>query len=114
TYSNGAKKSVLGVRPDTLDQHGAVSEATVSEMAHGILGLSGADYAVAVSGIAGPSGGTDDKPVGTVWLAWAWRDGETNSLEACRYNFRGSRDEVRSQSVVIALQGLRERLRAHG
>ena len=75
SYSNGAKESLLGVNIDTLEQHGAVSEAVVAEMAQGALHLSGADVAVAVSGIAGPDGGSKDKPVGMVWFAWAVRDG---------------------------------------
>jgi nicotinamide-nucleotide amidase len=74
TYSNGIKQSVLGVREDTLAQHGAVSEEVVREMALGALQRASADYAIAVSGIAGPDGGTAEKPVGTVWLAWGSRD----------------------------------------
>jgi nicotinamide-nucleotide amidase len=74
TYSNAIKQSVLGVSAQSLAQYGAVSEAVVREMALGALGRSGADYAIAVSGIAGPDGGTDEKPVGTVWLAWGSRD----------------------------------------
>ena len=70
TYSNRIKECVLGVGADTLARHGAVSEAVVRAMAQGALARSGADYAVAVSGIAGPDGGTPDKPVGTVWIAW--------------------------------------------
>ena len=75
SYSNGAKESILGVQNATIERHGAVSEEVVEEMADGVLHLSGADIAVAVSGIAGPGGGTDDKPVGTVWFAWAVRNG---------------------------------------
>ena len=85
SYSNGAKESMLGVNTDTLKQHGAVSESTVGEMANGALHLSGADFAVAVSGIAGPDGGTDEKPVGTVWFAWAARDGGKARVEAARH-----------------------------
>ena len=73
SYSNSAKESLLGVDPRTLEEHGAVSEATVLEMVSGVLKLSGASFAVAVSGVAGPDGGTGDKPVGTVWFAWANR-----------------------------------------
>ncbi|NND68518.1 MAG: CinA family nicotinamide mononucleotide deamidase-related protein [Halioglobus sp.] len=76
TYANDIKAAVLGVNNDTLEQHGAVSEEVVVAMAHGALDRSGADYAIAVSGIAGPDGGTEDKPVGTVWLAW----GKKNAL----------------------------------
>jgi nicotinamide-nucleotide amidase len=74
TYSNDIKQSVLGVREDTLQRHGAVSEAVVREMAQGAMQRSGADYAIAVSGIAGPDGGSAEKPVGTVWLAWGSKD----------------------------------------
>ena len=73
TYSNGAKESIIGVQNKTLDEYGAVSAEVVEEMARGTLGLSGADIAVAVSGVAGPDGGTEEKPVGTVWFAWAVR-----------------------------------------
>jgi len=114
SYSNGAKESILGVNSDTLKQHGAVSEATVGEMADGVLKLSGADFAVAVSGVAGPGGGTEEKPVGTVWFAWAARTRGGSNVDAQRQVFKGGRDEIRSQSVVIALQGIRERLRANG
>jgi nicotinamide-nucleotide amidase len=74
TYSNAIKQSVLGVSEKTLADHGAVSEQVVREMAHGALHTSGADYTIAVSGIAGPDGGTPEKPVGTVWLAWGQRE----------------------------------------
>ena len=73
TYSNEAKVDLLGVRPETLARFGAVSEATVREMAAGALGRSRADIAVAVTGVAGPAGGTPEKPVGLVWFAWAVR-----------------------------------------
>ena len=109
SYSNGAKETLLGVSPETLAAHGAVSEASVSEMAQGALALSGADLAVAVSGIAGPDGGSEEKPVGTVWFAWARRSGDEPEVE--KRLLRGDRDQVRTQSVVIALQGVRERLR---
>ncbi|WP_027855870.1 CinA family nicotinamide mononucleotide deamidase-related protein [Marinobacterium jannaschii] len=80
TYSNRIKTSAIGVNPKTLEAHGAVSEAVVIEMAQGALEASGADYAVAVSGIAGPDGGSDDKPVGSVWIAW----GDSTQIEtAC-------------------------------
>ena len=114
SYSNGAKEALLGVSPVTLLQHGAVSEATVCEMAEGVLHLSGADFSVAVSGIAGPEGGSDEKPVGTVWLGWSYRkDGNVNT-EATRHHLQGDREAVRAQSVALALQGVRERLQSCG
>jgi len=102
TYSNVAKAEMLGVRLSTLEAHGAVSEATVREMAAGALQHSRAQLAVAVSGIAGPTGGTPEKPVGTVWFGWALRDGE---VHARLHHLKGDRASVREQSVQIALQG---------
>ncbi len=110
SYSNGAKESLLGVKLETLEQHGAVSEAVVVEMAAGALHLSGADVAVAVSGVAGPDGGSEDKPVGTVWFAWAVRGaGKEKTTTSCMH-FDGDRDLVRELTVAHALQGIRERL----
>ena len=103
TYSTRSKVDMLGVRPETLQAHGAVSEATVREMAAGALRRSQAEVAVAISGIAGPGGGSADKPVGTVWLAWGDAAG---SLHARRVQFEGDREAVRRQAVVLALQGL--------
>lgn len=103
TYSNIAKFEMLGVRQSTLETHGAVSEATVREMAAGALTHSHANISVSVSGIAGPSGGTAEKPVGTVWFAWALRDGE---VHARLHHLAGNRAAVREQSVQIALQGV--------
>jgi len=114
SYSNGAKESVLGVNPATLVKHGAVSEATVRQMAEGVLKLSGAELSVAVSGIAGPGGGTEEKPVGTVWFAWAVRAKGECETEASHSVLSGDRQSVREQSVVIALKNLRERLRTSG
>lgn len=115
SYSNGAKESLLGVNPATLLKYGAVSEETVSEMAKGALNLSGADLAVAVSGIAGPDGGSSEKPVGTVWFGWAERrsGGGDCVCSTSRHTFAGDRHAVRAQTVIFALQGLRERLRQH-
>ena len=110
SYSNGAKESLLGVQSQTLQEHGAVSEAVVIEMATGALGLSGADIAVAVSGVAGPGGGSPEKPVGTVCFAWATRVGSVVHSEVCREQFDGDRDLVRELTVVHALQGVRERI----
>ena len=114
SYSNGAKESLLGVKSATLLKHGAVSESVVAEMAAGVLALSGADYSVAVSGIAGPDGGSDDKPVGTVWLAWAQRSGLAPSICAKLHHFSGDRRAVRAQTVIVALQGVTERLKQGG
>ena len=111
TYSNGAKQALLGVRPATLESFGAVSESTVREMAEGVLDLSGADCAVAVSGIAGPSGGSAEKPVGTVWFAWSCAGENVIRTDAELHLLTGDRDAVRARAVVIALQGLRERVR---
>ena len=115
TYSDAAKQSLLGVSAVTLKDHGAVSEATVREMAQGALRVSGADLSAAVSGVAGPDGGTREKPVGTVWFAWSTRLRDGIRTTAERKSFRGDRERVRAQSVAIALQGLRQRLRdRHG
>lgn len=112
SYSNAAKEGLLGVAPAVLKRDGAVSEATVRAMARGVLELSGADLAVAVSGIAGPDGGTTDKPVGTVWFGFAERrDGEIDD-DARLDHFDGDRGRVRLCSVARALEGLSERLAA--
>lgn len=103
TYSNEAKQQMLGVREQTLLTFGAVSDATVSEMARGALTQSNASLSVAVSGVAGPGGGTPEKPVGTVWLAWALRGGK---LLTDHERFDGDRDAVRRQTVERALRGL--------
>lgn len=103
TYSNLSKQQMLGVSAATIKQHGAVSEAVVREMVAGALQHSAAQVALAVSGIAGPDGGTADKPVGTVWFAWGIKDGATH---AQRHQITGDRAEVRAQSVHIALQGV--------
>jgi nicotinamide-nucleotide amidase len=104
TYSNEAKMRDLGVLGSTLERRGAVSEATVSEMAEGALRVSGADIALAITGIAGPDGGTAEKPVGTVWFAVARRD--TGSVEARKQRFTGDRDRIRRDSVRYALEWL--------
>ncbi len=111
SYSNGAKESLLGVSPATLEEHGAVSEQAVREMAEGALRLSGADFSAAVSGVAGPDGGSEDKPVGTVWFAWATRNKDKPEIDAEKRVLKGDRDRIRALTVVIALQGVRERIR---
>ena len=109
TYSNQAKQEMLGVAPETLAAHGAVSAPVVAEMAAGALNHSQARFAVAVSGVAGPGGGSEDKPVGTVYLAWAWRD---HAPLIQRRQFAGDREEVRRQTVRVALEHLIELLDA--
>jgi nicotinamide-nucleotide amidase len=104
TYSNAAKMRDLGVQKATLDAHGAVSEATVLEMASGALRASGADIAIAVSGIAGPDGGVLGKPVGTVWFAVGVRRGEEFVLKAGRQFFERDREAVRRRSVEYGLE----------
>lgn len=103
TYSNAAKQELLGVSADTLHAHGAVSEATVREMAVGALQHSHADLALSVSGIAGPDGGSAQKPVGTVWFALAWTGEGDLRVEARRAQFAGDRAAVRQQAVAYAL-----------
>ena len=107
TYSNAAKQQQLGVSVDILNNYGAVSEATVHAMAQGALQQSQAGIALAISGIAGPTGGTVEKPVGTVCIAWAMAEG--TCLETT-YGFKGSRDEIRAHAVAAALQGVIELL----
>ena len=102
TYANEAKTDMLGVAEETLAAHGAVSERVVREMALGALARSRAGVSVAISGVAGPSGGSAEKPVGTVWFAWA-RSGE---VVARQVRLPGDRDAVRRQSVALALQGI--------
>ena len=103
SYANDAKREMLGVSPDTLMHHGAVSEAVVREMVAGALLHSHAHVALAVSGVAGPSGGTPEKPVGTVWFAWGIKG---RTCVAHLHHLTGSRGEIRAQSVRLALQGV--------
>ena len=109
TYSNAAKQEMLGVTEATLERHGAVSEATARAMAQGAIAHSRADWAIAITGIAGPGGGSPEKPVGTVCFAWAQRDG---GCEAQTCVFAGDRAAVREQSVIHALRGLLARIEA--
>ena len=103
-YSYEAKESLLGVQPQTLERTGAVSQETVVEMVSGALARYGASVAVAVTGIAGPSGGTPGKPVGTVWIGWKRRGGYAR---AELFHFDGDREAVRRQTVGAALEGVR-------
>jgi nicotinamide-nucleotide amidase len=103
TYSNLSKQQMLGVIDATLTEFGAVSEAVVREMVIGAMRHSRAQLALSVSGIAGPDGGTPDKPVGTVWFAWGIKN---SVMHTQRYQLAGSRSEVRALAVRIALQGV--------
>jgi len=103
TYSNEAKQSLLGVNESTLNEFGAVSGETVLEMTDGLFSHTDADVAVSVSGIAGPDGGSEDKPVGLVWLSWGRRG---KPVFAEPYNFDGDREEVRKRSIKQALNAL--------
>jgi nicotinamide-nucleotide amidase len=107
TYANQAKIEMLGVSPDTLARFGAVSEATVREMVAGALRHSQAQIALAVTGIAGPGGGSVEKPVGTVWFSWGIK-GEVSIARL--HQLAGSRAEIRIQAARIALQGVIELL----
>lgn len=107
TYSNESKSQMLGVPADTIKGHGAVSQEVVSAMTEGVLAVSSVDWVVAVSGIAGPGGGTVEKPVGTVWFCWQ-RRGHEPSAE--RMLFVGDRASIRSQAIDKALEGLINRL----
>lgn len=103
SYSNEAKMSLLGVKRETLQRTGAVSEATVLEMVSGALERLHAGVAVAVTGIAGPTGGTPEKPVGTVWIGWQRLGGEA---QARLFRFSGDREAIRRKTVAAALEGV--------
>ena len=103
TYTNKAKKEMLSVSAETLNAFGAVSEETVCEMARGALAHSHADMTLAITGIAGPGGGSVEKPLGTVWFAWANRE---DFLHSERRHFNGDRENVRLQAVGHALEGV--------
>jgi len=103
-YSYEAKESLLGVQPQTLERTGAVSQETAVEMVSGALARYGASVAVAVTGVAGPGGGTPEKPVGTVWIGWKRRGGYAR---AELFRFDGDREAVRRQTVKAALDGVR-------
>jgi len=104
TYSNAAKQRDASVRPATLMAHGAVSEAVVREMAVGALTRSGADRSVALSGVAGPDGGTPRNPVGSVWFALALRGISGNDVTVKHERFKGDRDSIRRQAAALALK----------
>lgn len=110
TYTNEAKMEMLGVSSDTLERYGAVSMQTVEEMVRGAVERSSASVGVAVSGIAGPTGGTPDKPVGTVWMAWRYPDGY---VETECHHFDGNRQEVRLHTVAEAFRRMLEKISGH-
>ena len=103
SYSNEAKVSLLGVRPETLERVGAVGEDTALEMVSGALTRLNTDVAVAVTGIAGPTGGTPEKPVGTVWIGWQRRG---DAPHAKLFQFVGDREAIRRQTAAAALEGV--------
>ncbi len=103
TYTNQAKRDMLGVSTDVLARHGAVSAQTARAMAEGALAHSRAQVVLAITGIAGPGGGSDEKPVGTVWFAWAAKDREPVVVSE---HFQGDRRQIRHQAVARALSGL--------
>lgn len=108
TYSNEAKQDELKVEGRLLARFGAVSEEVALAMVRGALGASESQHAIAVTGVAGPSGGSAEKPVGTVWIGWGYRHRGRVRIHATRYRFRGSRDAVRRQAIAKALEGLLE------
>lgn len=103
TYSSESKREILGVTQDSLVNHGAVSEVVVRQMVTGALRHSRSEVALAVSGIAGPTGATSGKPIGTVWLAWGIKGGPPI---ACLHYLHGDRTEIRKRSTLLALQGI--------
>ena len=107
-YSNAAKEQMLGVSRETLQRHGAVSEQTAQELARGALERSPGTVSLSITGVAGPGGGSAEKPVGLVWFAWATK----NEVRSESRRFAGDRESVRRQSVVRALEGVLEVLDA--
>ena len=110
TYSNRAKVELLNVPQALLDTRGAVSREVAMAMAQGVLACAPVQAALAITGIAGPGGGTPDKPVGLVWFGWAWRDGERPIAEVESVVWPGGRQDIRLASARHALEGLRRRI----
>ena len=110
-YDNAVKEQVLGVAHSTLDHYGAVSEQTVREMADGVRALMDTDYAIATSGIAGPTGGTPEKPVGTVWIAWATPKG--TEAECFHFGAAREREQITLRAVNVSLVRLLQSLTNH-
>ena len=105
-YSNEAKQTELGVRAAQLARYGAVSEEVALALVRGAIEKAEAHHAIAITGIAGPAGGSAEKPVGTVWIGWGYRWRGRVRVHATAFRFKGSRDAVRRQSVAAALKGL--------
>lgn len=110
TYRLSAKTRMVGVAQALLDRHGAVSEPTARAMAEGALAACDADVSVAITGVAGPTGGDVDTPVGTVWFAWALKESEIRCVQTSRMVLPGDRQEVRAAAVQTAISGLLELL----
>jgi nicotinamide-nucleotide amidase len=106
TYSNQAKQQMLGISNQTLLDHGAVSQPIAAQMAEQAVIHSRADVGVSITGIAGPAGGSDDKPIGTVWFGWKFTDSDHQLVQTQYHIFSGSRHAIRMQAVRFALQGI--------
>ena len=111
TYSDDAKSKLLGINTEDLLRFGAVSEFTAKKMAERVAKINNSDFSLAVTGIAGPSGGTVEKPVGTVWIAWGVKIQDKFVLESELFVFSGDRNEIRNQSAIKALLGINERIK---
>ena len=111
TYSDDAKTKLLGINTEDLSRFGAVSEFTAKNMAERVAKINNSDFSLAVTGIAGPTGGTVEKPVGTVWIAWGVKIQDKFVLESELFVFSGDRNEIRNQSAIKALLGINERIK---
>ena len=111
TYSDDAKTKLLGINTEDLLRFGAVSEFTAKKMAERVAKINNSDFSLAVTGIAGPTGGTVEKPVGTVWIAWGVKIQDKFALESELFVFSGDRNEIRNQSAIKALLGINERIK---
>ena len=111
TYSDDAKSKLLGINTEDLLRFGAVSEFTAKKMAERVASINNSDFSLAVTGIAGPSGGTVEKPVGTVWIAWGVKIQDKFVLESELFVFSGDRNGIRNQSAIKALLGINERIK---
>lgn len=111
TYSDDTKTKLLGINTEDLLRFGAVSEFTAKKMAERVASINNSDFSLAVTGIAGPTGGTVEKPVGTVWIAWGVKIQDKFVLESELFVFSGDRNEIRNQSAIKALLGINERIK---